>query len=66
MNWMLFSGQLFPLFEMCFFLISAQLHRKLANIEKRNEETEYLNNLTVSYLQNQIYDLTEQGKYELS
>ncbi|XP_063448284.1 uncharacterized protein LOC134727823 [Mytilus trossulus] len=42
----------------------AQLHQKLANIEKRNEETEYRNNLKFSDLQNQIYDLPEQGFYE--
>ncbi|CAC5415916.1 unnamed protein product [Mytilus coruscus] len=42
----------------------AQLHQKLADIEKRNEETENLNNLTFSHLQKQIDDFTEQGFYE--
>lgn len=54
-----------------FFIILAQIQQKLnlidtrlAEIEKKNEETENRHNLTFVHLQKQISESTELGKYE--
>lgn len=62
----------FPLIErIFFFIILAQIQQKLnlidtrlAEIEKKNEETENRHNLTFVHLQKQISESTELGKYE--